>query len=230
MMDVRLDPERIMDYLDGRLSEEEDRAFGDRLIRDPQLVRELERTVQLREGLRALEARGHFRNAATTVQRRRIGWPALAAAATVAAIGLFLWVGLRSERPNALITVLSAAVTAPANVTARFTFVATRGGVAPVLNLPREGFIEFRAAPGSAGSSTSYNVSLQRAEASGAPEPLGFVSQVDSAADGYLHLYADATRLQPGRYLLRTQPRGAEGAESKDFPFTLQDTSSTLTR
>jgi anti-sigma factor RsiW len=54
MIDVESDFQRMQDYVGGRLSDEEHRAFEERLVRDPELVREFEHSLRLREGLEQL--------------------------------------------------------------------------------------------------------------------------------------------------------------------------------
>src|SRR5215469_2776524 len=91
MMDLGRDFERMRDYVVGRLPEDEYRAFEERLGRDPELVRELEQSLRLREGLAQLQEQGYF---ARTPAARARSWtwlPALAAAAVLALV-MFLWV------------------------------------------------------------------------------------------------------------------------------------------
>ncbi|MBV8909400.1 MAG: hypothetical protein JOZ89_01435, partial [Gammaproteobacteria bacterium] len=81
MIAAARDLELMQDYIVGRLSEDERRAFEYRLVREPALVRELEDSLQIREGLRQLRAQGYFTRAASR-GRRFLPWvPALAAAA-----------------------------------------------------------------------------------------------------------------------------------------------------
>src|SRR5215472_14357808 len=92
MIDLDHDFERMRDYVRGRLTENESQAFEDRLARDPELVREFEQTLRLREGLEQLKDQVYFVKPAPRPVRRRIVWmPALAAAA-VAALAILLWV------------------------------------------------------------------------------------------------------------------------------------------
>jgi len=48
VIDVARDFERMQDYIVGRMSDEEQRAFEERLVRDPALVLEVERSLRLR--------------------------------------------------------------------------------------------------------------------------------------------------------------------------------------
>src|SRR5215472_4085896 len=92
MIDIDRDFERMRDYARGRMSDAERRAFEDRLTRDPELVREFEQTLRLREGLEQLKDQVYFVKPAHRPARRLRAWmPALAAAA-VAALAIILWV------------------------------------------------------------------------------------------------------------------------------------------
>ena len=81
VIDVGRDFERMRDYIEGRLSEEEHRAFEERLARDPELVRELERSLQMQEGLLQLHSQGYFNRSAAKKPAPRLGFPVAAAAA-----------------------------------------------------------------------------------------------------------------------------------------------------
>lgn len=216
MLDVSRDPERIRDYLAGRLSEEENHAFGERLIRDPGLVRELERTLQMREGLQQLQDQQKF--GAMRGRHWRVWLPALAAAAAVAIIAVSLWVRTGTDTSVLGATLASRfGANATSEITARFTFVQMRGGAVPALALPARGAIEFRAQPATADAASGYRVTLLRERGSEA-EPRGSATVPAIGADGYLHVYADAARLEPGRYVLRVQDAGQPAAELM-FPF-----------
>ncbi|HXY96819.1 MAG TPA: hypothetical protein VEH00_07570, partial [Steroidobacteraceae bacterium] len=72
MIDVERDFERMRDYADGRLADDERRTFEDRLLRDPELVREFEQTLRLREGLEQLKQQAYFARSAPRPARRRL--------------------------------------------------------------------------------------------------------------------------------------------------------------
>ncbi len=142
MTEAGRDFERMRDYIAGRLSDEERRAFDDRLLLEPALARELEELLRLREGLEQLQAQGYFKQG---YRRQTPRWwlPALAAAA-IGGVALLL----RAELDTAPLPVLSATPAAnSSSITAHFTFVSMRDAAVPDLGLPPSGFIEFRAAP-----------------------------------------------------------------------------------
>lgn len=217
MIDVARDLERMQDYLIGRLPEEERLAFEDRLVRDPALARELEQSLQLREGLSELHEQGYFARAS----RSRIfqSWLPTAAAAGVAGVAIvLLW--SRSPEPVLMgsLQPVSASHAAPW-VAAHFTFVSMRGASDPVLNLPASGLIELRAMPSAHEPDVRYRVRLIRQDEAGATSVGDLVGLVPGD-DGYVHSYADAARLKAGRYVLSVETVGGKGNET--FPFTLK--------
>jgi hypothetical protein len=217
MIDVSRDLERMQDYVIGRLSDEELRAFEERLVRDPALARELDQSVQLREGLAELRQQGYFARAS----RSRIfqSWLPTLAAAAVAGIAIaLLW--SRSPEPVLMgsLQPVSASHAAPW-VAAHFTFVSVRGASDPVLTLPASGLIELRAMPAAHEPDVRYRVRLVRQEGAGATS-VGELVGLVPGEDGYVHSYADAARLKAGRYVLSVETAGGKGAET--FPFTLK--------
>ena len=219
MIDVARDLERMQDYIVGRLSEEERRAFEDRLERDPTLVRELDQSMQLREGLSELREQGYFARAS----RSRIlqSWlPTLAAAAVAAVAVMLLWTPTAEPILTGSLKPVSASQAAPW-VAAHFTFVAMRGGSDPVLTLPASGVIELRAMPSAHEPDVRYRVRLVRQDVAGTTS-VGDLMGLVPGEDGYVHSYADAARLKAGRYVLSVETVGGKGAEN--FPFVLKAT------
>jgi hypothetical protein len=216
MIDIGRDFQRMQDYIVGRLSDDEHRAFEDRLQRDPVLVRELEQSLRLREGLQQLRAEGQLASAAPLATLLRI-WPILAAAAIVA-VALFLRAQLSPVTSPVLTASLESPGAAP-SLAARFTFVAMRDGATPQLELPTSGVIEFRAAPGVRG--TAYGITLVRRDA-GSATTVGTLKGVAPGADGYVHSYADASRLTPGSYLLRVEPETRATRADQVFAFSFR--------
>ena len=219
MIDVGHDFERMRDYVVGRMSDDERCAFEDRLVRDPGLVRELERSLQLRDGLQQLQKQGYFAQSAPRspgVRPRRLrmsNWlPALAAAAVVGALALFLWVEPRSPGSG----VLQASAGSP--VAAHFTFLAMRGGSLPDLTLPAQGAIDFQVLPAAHATASSFRVTLLR---EGTDAPVGAIGVLAPDAHGYIHSYADASRLIAGTYRLLVEPDTGAKAPRESFEFRL---------
>jgi hypothetical protein len=228
MIDVGRDLERMRDYVVGRLPDEEQQAFEERLGRDPELVRELEQSLRLREGLEELRSQGYFTRAPAPRRARSWTWvPALASAAVLALV-MFLWVEPSRvptgapESPATLVT-----VTAGAPVTAHFTFLTTREATTPRLELPASGLIELRAAPAERSAQSGYRVTLLREAGSGSSGPVGAVSNLVLTRDGYVRAYADASHLTPGAYSVRVEAVGEPQAPTAEFPFILEPATAT---
>lgn len=216
MIDVGRDFERMQGYVAGRLSDDEQRSFEDRLARDPALVLELEQWLRFREGLAHLKDRGYF-DAPAARARARAAWLPAALAAGIAALAAFLWLRPQTSAPALLSATLPAAhgAASTAGVTAHFTFVAVRGQIVPDLDLPSGGLIELRALP--AGGPGDYRMELARATGSEGARPVAAVNAA-RRGDGYVYAYAAAARLEPGTYVLSIRPQNAlESAETFRF-------------
>jgi hypothetical protein len=221
-MDAGRDFERMQDYVVGRLSGDEHRAFEDRLVRDPGLVDELERSLRLSEGLHQLRAQGYFDKAASRAGVSRTWLPILAAAA-IAGLALFLWLQ-PSTGPSPVLTASLESRTAGVapSVAAHFTFVAVRESSTPDLDLPPGGVIEFRAAPATRMTASRYRMTLIQQDEGRSSKPVGAVAGLALSADGYVHGYADASRLGPGSYVLRIEPDAETPGTAVVFPFNLR--------
>jgi hypothetical protein len=222
VIDAGRDFERMRDYVVGRLSDDERRAFEDRLLRDPGLVDEFEQSLRLSEGLHQLRAQGYFDKAASRAGVSRNWLPVLAAAA-LAALALFLWLQ-PSTGPSPVLTASLESRTAGVapSVAAHFTFVAVRESSTPDLDLPPGGVIEFRAAPATRMTASRYRMTLIQQDEGRSSKPVGAVAGLALSADGYVHGYADASRLGPGSYVLRIEPDAETPGTADVFPFNLR--------
>ncbi len=223
MINVERDSATMQDFIAGRLSDDEHRAFEDRLVCEPELVRELEVSLRMREGLQQLRTRGYFRQAGPRGRSFRLWVPALVAAAG-AGLALFLWLPrVTGPSPILMPSLASRAVSDVAPpVTAHFTFVSMRGGSWPDLDLPSAGLIEIRAAPTIRQTVHRYRVTLVRQEEGGFAESVAALHGLVLSADGYVHCFADASRLAPGSYVLRLQPDTNPPGSEEVFPFNLR--------
>lgn len=226
--------EWIRDYLVGRLSEDERIVFQDRLARDPSLVRELEQSLRLRDGLRELREQGYFAAATPTArnQRTRGTWYQLRFAAAAVIVGASLLVAWRVNHESSVLTALPTSRPtsgAAPLIAAHFTFVSMRDGKSPRLALPPSGLIELRAAPETR-TAESYRVTLIRNPEDGTAQRVGGVTRLRLGADGYVHCYADSSRLAPGSYGLRIEPDGARPPGTQVFLFVLEPPGATASQ
>lgn len=220
MIDVGRDFERMRDYVGGRLADDERRTFEDRLARDPELVREFEQTLRLREGLEQLKEQGYFAGTAPRAARRLLMWAPALAAAAIAALAIILWVQPRVGPPGVL---RASDESGGAAVSARFTFVSMRGSSSYDLARPSGGLIEFRASPAGRAAGARYRLTLERLGQGGALEPVGTLTDLAPDMDGYVRGYAAASRLTAGRYSLRVEPMDRAAGSALAFPFELHD-------
>jgi hypothetical protein len=215
VIDLDRDLERMRDYIAGRLSEEEKLAFEDRLARDPAFVEELEQTLCLRGGLQVLRGRGWFQKAPSRAKAVRFWLPWLAAA-VIAGIAFF-WVQ-RSAEAGAVLTASTIDANEVVPVTAHLNLETMRGRSTPELLLPAGGLIQFQAAPG-IGTASHFKLTLVRLD-EGHSTPVGVVKGL-AVSGRYVQVYGNASRLSPGRYLLRVEPDGEGIATSQTYPFNL---------
>lgn len=223
MIDAERNFAAMQDFIVGRLTDDEQRAFEDRLVRDSALAHELEQSLRMREGLQRLRMQGYFANTARRVRSFRIWIPALAAAACA---GVALFLSLSNVTGPAPILRASLESRASANVrplvTAHFTFVSVRGASVPDLALPSAGLIEFRAAPSAREGADRYRMMLVRQQPRGSAESVSSLAGLAVSTDGYVHGYAEASRLAPGHYVLRLQPDSDTPGTAEQFPFNLR--------
>jgi len=212
----------MRDFIVGRLSDSERRAFEDRLVREPALVRELEQSLRMLEGLQQLRAQGYF--AKGPLRGASVRWVPLLVAAAGAGVALILWLARVAGPSPILIPSLESSTTADMRslVAAHFTFVSMRGSPAPDLDLPAAGLIEIRAAPSARGTTQRYRMTLLRQEDGRLVQTIAAVDGLPVGTDGYVHCYADASRLSQGSYLLRVEPEANIAGAAEAFAFNLR--------
>lgn len=221
MIEVGHDFERMRDHAGGRLSEDEHRAFEERLLRDPGLVHEYEVSLRLTEGLEQLREQRHFLEGAA---RRGLGirlWLPALAAAVLAAMALWLWVQ-STNHPVLTASIPSHSARSAPALAGPYTLLALRGDSAPPdLTLPSVGLIEFRAEPTTHTQASRYTVTLTLKQGERPMVRVGTLTSLAVRPDGFVHYYADATRLQPGTYLLRMESDSAGPGSGHTYPFNL---------
>jgi hypothetical protein len=223
VIDAERDFATMQDFIVGRLSDDEQRTFENRLVRETELVRELEQSLRMREGLQRLRTKGYFAETKPRVRSFRIWVPALAAAAC-AGLALFLWLSHATGPAAILLASLEsrAASQVGPSVTAHFTFVSVRGASTPELVLPSTGLIEIRAAASTRDGVHRYRLMLVRQDERGSTVPVGALTGLAVGTDGYVHCYADSSRLVAGSYVLRVQPDSDTAGMAEVFAFNLR--------
>jgi hypothetical protein len=190
------------------------------------VVREIERTLRLKEGLAVLQERGEL----DALLRPRPVWqPALALAAGLAVlvVGVLLWVSRTPVGPIAAsIAALTGNQSQPLRLANTYVLARTRGPVAPIaIALPKDhAAIELRMIPSSRPTDAGFHIVLSQLDAANATAPLGDTHAVVSSDDGFVTAYLDSARLSRGRYVIELQPEHADspGMPADRFVLELQ--------
>jgi hypothetical protein len=223
----RIDDEHIVArYLAGQLDDPEVAAFEKHYADHPDVVREIERTLRLKEGLAVLKERGEL----DALLRPRPAWkPALALAAGLAmlVVGVLLWVGQATVGPIAgTIAALGERNGQPLQVVSTYVLARTRGAAPTIaVALPKDGgALELRMIPSSRAKSSDFRVTIAQLDAADAAAPLAETRASQSSEDGFVTAYLDSSRLSRGRYRIELAPERPEplGAPADRFILELQ--------
>jgi hypothetical protein len=214
----------VQDYIAGRLSDTDRRAFEEQLVDDAGLVRELEESLRLREGLAVLHEQGVLEELR---RPRRPGFRFAVAFGTAAAVLVgVLWLGhyFGKDSPPALaasLAVLRGTSGPPLKVVHVYVFAAMREAAStPDLPLPASGALELRALTALTGPGRTWRVTLD-ATRNGKSSRIGIAQHVAPDADGFVAIYADASQLHPGDYVLLVDPDGSDETSGERFAFRL---------
>lgn len=218
--------EKANRYLSGRLSEAECADFESEMVRDPQLMRELETIARLKVGLQVLEERGEL-DEVVRGAHWSYRWIAVAAAVGVLAIALLTFRSFVTPGERSMIAAVPAALTdRQGNVlpsAGTFTVLRKRVTTADALiTLPEAGgAIELKVLPESPAPAEGYRVSLWQQTGSADERRLGAVTHVMPASDGFLAIFMDTTALTPGEYLLVVSPTDADDRPDRGDVFRI---------
>jgi hypothetical protein len=214
-------------YLAGELSDLEAASFEARVAQEPELYRDIELRLQLREGLAVLQAKGELEPLLGSRRRTvRIGL-AIAASIIALLIGI-VWFFRMSTHAEIVILASSAAELLDANskplpIAARYVLVRTRGTEQrnDVPLPPSRSTIELALLPSSMDARARYRISLKM-QKSGAPaKPVGEIRGVAADADGYLDIFVDSSHLSPGTYEIASQTEGNELVSASTISFVV---------
>jgi hypothetical protein len=210
----------VQNYLGERLSEAERDAFEEQLVTDPGLVRELETTLRLREGLAMLRDRKQL----VTRRPRRVRIATVAAACGGILLASMLYIGLRSAQlappvMAASLNALESAAKVPLAVAKRYVFTTARAASPPpIFDLPTGGALELQALTSSTDPASSFHLRLERRE-NQKTLVVGSLKRLVPDADGFVAAYVDASALRPGDYLLVVEPEAENTLGAEQFAF-----------
>jgi hypothetical protein len=202
-------------YLAGQLSGSELETYERYLIENPDAVKELEATARLKVGLANLRDSGQLEALLRAPAPALRSWTtvfALAASIAVIAIAVGLWRsgGLPDERSMlaATATQLLDSTGRPLDPGSSYALLRTRTSTYDaVIALPAEPrAIELRVRPEVPAS--FYSVALSLIRADGSIPQIGTVTNLKPESDGFIRLFVDSSRLEPGLYLVVITPAG----------------------
>jgi hypothetical protein len=223
MIGAQSNPQAVQDYIAGRLSEPELTAFEDRLLVDAALVRDIEETLKLREGLEILRERNDL-GVSVRPQRHSFRTHRLAAAAVAALLLIALCVSVYiGKRSPTLVAASVGELRAGATlmVAEHYSFASMRAASeTPDLALPTSGALELRALTRGAGAGRSFRATLEKTLNS-QPIRIGEADHLAPDADGFVSIYTDASKLEPGDYFLAVKSDIDDKSPEERFSFKL---------
>ena len=203
-------------YLAGQLSAADAAAFETHYAEDPDIVRDMDRALRLKEGLAVLKERGELDSLISASGSTPRGWtpswkPAFALAAGLAAVivGVLLWVSQATVGPIAgTLPAFTEHAGQPLRVAFTQVLVRTRGSEGPIqVALPAtRSAIELRIFPSSRPQDSGFHLMLGQLDAANAVAPLGDVRARASVEDGFVTAYLDSGKLSRGRYVIDLVP------------------------
>jgi hypothetical protein len=204
-------------YLADELSAADAAAFEARVAAEPQIYRDIDFSLRLKEGLATLEERAELAPLMTR-DRRRVFAAAAIAAAMAVLVGV-VWFSRTASHAGPIILARARAELLdesgkPLPLAGRVTLVRTRGLVqADEVTLPTaRATIELSVLPPGAEAEARYSVLLNRRETGRSTPAAGEIRGLTVDAGGYLDVFVDSSTLKPGAYAITLR---AEGGESR---------------
>ena len=196
--------ERIARYLAGKLSEPEARQFEAECAAREDLRRELELSLQIKEGLARLRDHGRL-------ELRPRFWRstpfrlALTGIAAALAIATALLLSFKPES-KPLLTATAPVASPSSDTIPTYRFVSMRGIDARPVAIPAVApVVLLQVRPNDPSPSGRYRVSLKQLGRPGEPPPIAQLTGIAPADDGFVTLYLRPSALSPGRYLLTVE-------------------------
>jgi hypothetical protein len=217
------DPTVVGRYLAGQLSDAERAAFEERLERDPAVLHELEATARLKVGLAKLRETGELDAllAPPPWYQRNLTLATAAMLAIVVLGVLLVRLGPVSSQPPLLAASAGSLVDQQGSALAiTSTLAVFRKRVdaddAIIESSPTAAAVELRVLPDTKAESGLYEMTLSRIDEDGSLAEVASLADLRPADDGFVTLFIDRSRLEPGRYRLDVlaEGRGSGAADS----------------
>ena len=213
-------------YLADQLPPAEAEAFEAYYTEHPSMVREIEYTLRLKEGLATLRDR---RQLTALMKARRWRWAmpiSIAAALITAILGTWTWYGGTPRDPPVAGSLIELATGASSALPlgGKYLLVRMRSGESALPQIPipaSRSALELQVLPADGAEGAPYRLTLNRLAAS--PASIGHVSGLAPGADGLVTAWLDSSRLQPGRYTVElTSERAAAATPAEVFIIELR--------
>jgi hypothetical protein len=221
----RIDAEHMVArYLAGQLSAADEVFFDGYAAAHPEIFREVESTLRLKEGLAVLRDRGEL---PALLRQRDWRTPVAAAAAVLLLVTLGIWAWwhvpgrplILAGSPAEFVAESEPALT----VAGTYGLIRSRGQEAAVeITLPlRRAAIQIRVLPAEFAEHGRYRASLERV-VGGGKAVVGEIRRMVMAEDRFVTLYLDSSQLTPGDYELSLMRADSQSPAAEADRFALR--------
>ena len=197
----------VDDYLAGRLSEAQARAFEHYCLENPAFAKRVQLGLSTRQGILALES------PARPATLRQSRWP-WAMAASLAALAVGAWIMLHPQGHEFLVYRSWNDVPASyhAGTVSHLTLVATRGGDDGAADTLPSGVVQLRVFPTQTSGDGNYSVALESDGVAG--HRSAWISSMSADAQGALQLFVPVAQAGEQNWTIRVAASGSKEAES----------------
>lgn len=215
-------------YLADQLSPEEADEFEAYYTQHPSMVREIEYTLRLKEGLATLRDRQQL-DALMKARRWRWALPlSIAAAVAGAALSIWTWYGSSNTAPVAAIS--REALLDNGNTTlplaGKYMLVRVRSAEQVPLAIPlptMHSALELQVLPTGGATGAPYRVRIERHQTDSKQKPEAEVAGLVPGPDGLVAVWLDSERIQRGQYTVElASERGESAAPVERFLIELR--------
>jgi hypothetical protein len=213
-------------YVAGQLSEAEEVAFDEYTTAHPEIFREIDNTLRLKEGLQGLRERGELPaliRGSRWQSASRIG---MAAALVLAVFTVWMWRHDAGPRNSVLARSPAEFLDAgarPLSIVGNYVLARSRGPMPAVeiLRPAERAAVEVRILPSSHTEGGRYRIILERSSIDGEVSAVHEMNGLETAPDRYVTIYLDSSKLVPGQYRLSLVHGDPASGATEDDRFVL---------